>query len=260
MRLKDKVAVVVGGASGMGAAICQRFAEEGAAVAVCDIHNDNAKRLAQSIDPNGRRVCAFALDASDEQDVQHTFDAVVAQFGGLDIVVNSMGIFSAYRAEILPLSAWNEMMEVCLTGVFLSCREAARHMIPQRAGKIVNIASTAGWSGVPNSAHYTAAKHGVVGLTKALALDWGRYNIHVNCICPGATATPMYLSAMSEEMQQERSRRVPMGRPAKPEEQAEVALFLASPESNYLTGSIVTMDGGICAMSPATGSGVLRDE
>ncbi len=152
------------------------------------------------------------------------------------------------------------MIDINLTGMFYCCREVGKEMIKRRQGKIINISSSAGLAGVPYMSHYVASKHGVVGLTKALAVEWGKYNVNVNCICPGATMTPMLLNATTPKYREERIQRIPLHRLAEPDDQAKAALFLASPESDYLTGIVVCTDGGLSALAPSTSESALKGE
>ena len=155
------------------------------------------------------------------------------------------------------------MIDVNLTGTFLTCLAFGRQMVERRSGKIVNFGSTASLSGVPGMVHYTAAKHGVLGLTRALAVEWGKYNVYVNCICPGATTTPLMLGCTNQKWRSARQRRIPLGRLGSPEDQARVALFLASEMSSFVTGHNVPVDGGTLAgggwfFSPEAGRFVNR--
>ncbi len=257
VKLRDKIAIVTGGAGGMGACIARLFAQEGGAIVVADIDGKAADDVASQIGQAGGRSLAVELDVADEGQVQRLVETVSREFERIDILVNCVGTAEFALTEEITLQQWQRMLDVNLTGVFLCCREVGKALIAQKSGKIVNFASTGGLSGVPYMAHYTAAKHGIVGLTKALAVEWGKYEVHVNCICPGATATPMLLDNTTEEYRAERSRRVPLERLAKPEEQARVALFLASPESDYVNGAVLCVDGGMYAMSPATSAEAL---
>jgi len=257
MRLQNKIAIITGGASGMGACAAQLFAQEGAKVVIGDIDGQKANDVASRVEQAGGRCLAVELDVVDEQQVQRLVEVMLREFQRIDILINCVGVAEFAPTEQITLQQWRRVLDVNLTGVFLCCREVGKVMIGQKSGKIVNFASTGGLSGVPYMVHYTAAKHGIVGLTKALAVEWGKYNIHVNCICPGATATPMLIESTSEEYRAERSRRVPLQRLAKPEEQARVALFLASSESDYINGASICVDGGIYAMSPATSTEAL---
>ena len=252
MKLPDKVAIVTGGGSGMGEAISKLFADEGATVVVADRDAPAADRVVEEIRSAGHEATAAHVDVTDESQVCEMVRRTVAGNGGLDILVNCVGIAQFKPTLEVTLEDWRQQIDVNLTGVFLCCREAGKVMIPRRSGKIVNFGSTGGIMGVPAMAHYTAAKHGIVGLTRALAVEWGRHNIHVNCICPGATATQMLLSITTEEYRAKRSLRIPLQRLGKPEEQASTALFLASADSDYINGAAICTDGGVSAMSPGT--------
>ena len=260
MKLVGKVAVITGGASGMGQTIAPMFASEGARVAVADLNERAARDLAQSICGQGGQALPFAADVAEETQVAGLMSAVVREWGGLDILVNCAAVTEFKPAEEITAAQWHRMIDVDLGGVFFCCREAGRVMMERGAGKIVNFASTAGLAGVPYMAHYTAAKHGVVGLTRALAAEWGKYNINVNCICPGATLTPMLLDSTTEAYRAERIARTPLNRLATPADQARVAIFLASPEADYVTGNIICTDGGIYALAASTSEGALRGD
>lgn len=257
MRLRDKVAIVTGGATGMGEAIASLFAKEGAAVAIGDINIEGATNVASHLGQSGHNAQAFSVNVADEQQVSSLVTSVLKAFGKIDILVNCVGVTEFIACEDMSLDLWKLFIDVNLTGVFLCCREVGKTMISQRSGKIVNIASTVGLTGAPCLAHYTAAKHGVVGLTKALAVEWGKYNINVNCICPGATLTPM-LKSLGPKYREERTKRIPLGRLGKPIDQANTALFLACSDSDYLTGSIICVDGGVFAMAPGTSEDALQ--
>ena len=236
----------------MGACVVQLFAQEGANVVIGDVDGRKASDVASRVKQAGGHCQAVELDVVDEQQVQGLVGEVTRKFQRIDLLINCVGVAEFSPAEQISSQQWQRVLDVNLTGVFFCCREVGKVMIGQRSEKIVNFASTVGLSGGPYLAHYSAAKHGVVGLTRTLAVEWGKYNIHVNCICPGATATPMLIETTSEEYRAERSRRIPLQRLAKPEEQANVALFLASSESDYVNGALICVDGGVYAMSPAT--------
>ena len=257
MRLENKVAIIVGGASGMGASIATLFAREGAKVIVADIDKEKMEDTAKSVKDSGGSILTIAVDVVDQDQIRDMAETVIKEFDKIDILVNAVGTFEFSPAEDLSVEQWRRLFDINLTGVFVCCREVGKVMIRQKSGKIVNFASTAGLCAVPYSVHYTAAKHGVVGLTKALGVEWAKYNINVNCICPGATATAMLLESTSEEFRASRSKRIPLQRFGKPQEQAGVALFLASSDSDYVTGSVITVDGGVYAMASGTSEGAL---
>ena len=260
MKLLDKVAIVTGGASGMGEAIAVLFAEEGATVVIADNECERAAAVVSRIEHLGRNARAFCVDVVDEQQVRSLVDAVLEEFESIDILVNCAGVMATGPCEEITLEQWRHVIDIDLTGVFLCCREVGRAMIGQRAGKIINFGSTVALCGAPNLVHYTAAKHGVLGLTRALAVEWGKHNITVNCICPGGTLTPMTQAfSPTPDYWDERIRRIPLGRVAQPEDQARVALFLASSDSDYISGSTICVDGGVVAMAPGTPESALQD-
>lgn len=251
-RLQDQTVVIVGGASGMGAAMVPLFAAEGARVVIADLDGNAAANV-----PG--HTLALTVDVTDPASVRKLADCVHEQLGDTDALVNTVGLARFVPAEQISPDDWRETLDVNLSGVFLCCQAFGEHMIRRRAGKIVNFSSTAGQTGVPGMAHYTAAKHGVVGLTRALAVEWGKYNIRVNCICPGSTATPMLMSCTDEAWREERMARIPLQRLGLPEEQARTALFLISSDSDYVNGAVITTDGGVAAMASGTSAEALRD-
>ena len=243
----------------MGEAIALLFAEEGATVVIADIEHEKATALASSIQDSGREARAFRVDVVDEQQVRSLIDVVLGEFGKIDILVNCAAIMDSRPCEEMTVEQWGRVIDVDLTGIFLCCREVGKAMIDRRVGKIVNFGSTVALSGAPHMVHYTAAKHGVLGLTRALAVEWGKYNINVNCICPGGTLTPMtQTQSFGPEYWDERIRRIPLGRFGRPEDQARVALFLASSDSDYISGGTICVDGAVAAMAPSTPESALQ--
>ncbi len=257
MRLKDRVAIVTGSGSGMGEAVARLFSDEGARVLVADLNGRAANSVASQIGANAHPV---QVDITNESQVVAMVGEAVGAFGRVDILVNCAGMADFRKTEDTTLEMWQKVVDVNLTGTFLCCREAGRRMIEGGGGAIVNIASTSGISGTPYMAAYSAAKHGVVGLTRELATEWGKHNIRVNCICPGATETSMLLGTTTETYRAERRKRVPLGKLGQPSEQAQAMLFLASPESSYVNGAVLCVDGGVYAMSPATSEAALAGE
>src|SRR6266849_138143 len=257
MRLKDRVAIVTGSGSGMGEAVARLFSDEGARVLVADLNGRAANSVASQIGANAHPV---QVDITNESQVVAMVGEAVGAFGRVDILVNCAGMADFRKTEDTTLEMWQKVVDVNLTGTFLCCREAGRRMIEGGGGAIVNIASTSGISGTPYMAAYSAAKHGVVGLTRELATEWGKHNIRVNCICPGATETSMLLGTTTETYRAQRRKRVPLGKLGQPSEQAQAMLFLASPESSYVNGAVLCVDGGVYAMSPATSEAALAGE
>jgi NAD(P)-dependent dehydrogenase (short-subunit alcohol dehydrogenase family) len=262
MKLKDKVAVVAGGGSGMGETTARLFAQEGASVIVADLNEDAAEKVTASIIESlpGATVRHQKVDVTDEGSVEQLARFVAENFTAADILVNTFGIAEFTPMLDLTLDQWRRTTEVNLTGTFLTCRALGRQMVERRRGKIVNFGSTASLSAVPGMAHYTAAKHGVLGLTRTLAVEWGKYNIHVNCICPGATTTPLMVNCTTPQWREQRIKRIPLGKLACPENQARAALFLASDDSDYLTGAAIPTDGGVSATAAGTSDEALAAE
>ena len=230
-RLDGKVALITGGASGIGLACCQRLASEGATVVSLDLAGAD-----------------HGVDVRDEAAVAATLDAVVDGHGRLDIVVNSAGIAGGGPVHSVSLADWERVVGVNLTGTFIVSKHALRHMVEQRTGSIVNIASIEGIQGTEGGSSYNASKGGVVLLTKNMAIDYGRIGIRVNCICPGFIDTPLFHAVMgSEGMSQLRDRYRDLhvlGRFGRPEEIASAAAFLASDDASFVTGHSLVVDGG----------------
>jgi NAD(P)-dependent dehydrogenase (short-subunit alcohol dehydrogenase family) len=256
MKLANKVALITGAGSGMGRAGALLFALEGAKVAVVDIDQRAAAQTAREIETAGGKAIALGADVSKKEDAQAMVAATVDKLGVPDIVYNNAGIEgeSAFMAQ-LSEDAFDRVIAVNLRGVWLGMKHAIPYMIKAGGGSIVNTASIAAL--VPcNSAEYAASKAGVLALTKVAAQEYGPFNIRVNAICPGATATPMARrfaaanpggSAASDPRRLERMS--VLGRFGTPEEQAKAALFLASDDSSYATGSTFVIDGGWTSIS-----------
>ena len=252
-----RVAVVTGGGSGIGEAVAGLLAAAGARVWIADIDDGAAARVAGQVTEAGGVVYGRRVDVAHAESVQVFADEIIASDGRIDVLVNSAGVTEWSRFEDTSNTQWDRMLAVNLTGVFNACRLLGAPMIGQRSGKIINVASTLGIFGSPYLVSYTASKHGVVGLTRALAVEWAKHNIQINCICPGATGTPGWF-ATSAEYQSDRTRRIPLGRIATAADQARAILFLASRESDYLTGCILPVDGGVVALAPGTSEAAMR--
>ena len=243
--------MITGAASGIGLAASRKFAAEGAHVAIVDVQEQAAENAAAEISREGGRAFAVPGDVSSAETVEANVRAIIDRCGQIDILFNNAGLAMHRRAEDFTVNEWRRMISVNLDGIFYWASIVGREtMIPRQSGVIVNTASMAGLAGIPNDIAYVAAKHGVVGITKALAVEWGRYGIRVNCLCPGITETEMVRSVSEENpvLFSDRKRRVPMGRPATPEEQAESVLFMASDAASYINGLILNNDGGQLAL------------
>jgi 3-oxoacyl-[acyl-carrier protein] reductase len=246
--LKNKVALVTGAARGIGQAIADLLAANGARVIYSDIDFVEAKRAAQGTGAKG-----VLLDVTDEGQVEQTINAIVEEFGRLDIVVNNAGVntlTARVTIEQFPRSEWDRILNVDLNGVFLVSKAAARVMVAQGAGRIINIASIAGLVPLRLQCAFIAAKAGVVNLTKAMALELGPRGVLVNGIAPGSTLTDgtrkLFYGedGLFKDSVKQMLAHVPLGRPAEPSEIAYAALFLAAPEASYINGHILTVDGG----------------
>jgi NAD(P)-dependent dehydrogenase (short-subunit alcohol dehydrogenase family) len=252
--------IVTGGGSGMGREVSLLLARDGGAVAVCDLDEGAAATVAAQISREGGLGSAHQLDVTDGRAVATLASDLATRHERIAGLVNCAGLSELAAFETVDEAFWQRIMAVNLTGVFHTCREFGDVMRRSRTGSIVNIASTAGLFGVPQMVAYTAAKHGVVGLTRALAVEWAKYGVRVNCICPGATMTPMFLGVTTAGYREQRARRIPQGRFAEPGDQARAIRFLLSEEAGHITGAVLTVDGGVSAMAPATGEGALWAE
>lgn len=249
MRFKDKIVVITGAGSGMGRAAAKMFASDGATVAVNDLNPEAANATVDAIAKAGGRAYALPGDVASEEIAVASIKKVVSEFGRIDVLVNNAGISTIQPAT--EYAAWRKTMSINLDAPFFWSRAAAvESMIPNRSGAIVIVSSNAGFAAFPGDVGYIASKHGVTGLTKALAVEWAKHNIRVNCLCPGLTETAMIkqMEALDANRFVERRRRIPMGRIGKPEEQAAAMLYLASDEASYVTGLIMNNDGGQMAL------------
>ncbi len=256
MRLKDKVAIVTGGASGIGQAVAERFAREGAIAIIADLSVEGAEKAAEAIRAVGGRAAAYGVDVSDRDAVQDTMRRVVEDHGRIDVLVNNAGI-SRYR-PFLTMTAddWNKVLDVDLKGVFFCVQAAAPTMVAQKYGRIINISSALGTGATPHntagspggSAPYASAKAAVILMTKTLARELGPSNVTVNCVAPGTFLTAMSSSTRTPEEVTEhlahRAKTVVMGRVGTLEEIAAPILFFASDEAAYVTGQTLSVDGG----------------
>jgi NAD(P)-dependent dehydrogenase (short-subunit alcohol dehydrogenase family) len=243
--LQGKVAFVTGAGSGIGEAIARRLAASGARVAVTDLNEAAARRVAAEL-PNG--AMAWALDVSDDAAVGRVVDAIVERFGALDLAVNNagMGKYSGPLHEETP-EGWRATQSVNLDGAFYCMRHELRVMSAQRSGSIANIASILGVVGVANASAYVASKHALVGLTKAAALDYAKQNIRVNAVCPAFIETPALMNYSNEAARAVLAERHPIGRLGKSEEVAEFVAFLLSDRASFMTGGLHLVDGAYVA-------------
>jgi NAD(P)-dependent dehydrogenase (short-subunit alcohol dehydrogenase family) len=245
MRLENKVAIVTGGGRGIGRDIVLAYAKEGARVVVNDIDPATSEATAAEAEKSGTRCIGIAADVAKADDIGRLIAGAIAAFGRIDIIVNNAMKIVPGKLEELPEAAWDTTMNIGLKGAFLVSQAAARHMILQKSGAIVNIASVAGLFPYNWAGSYSVVKAGLIMLTKLQAMEWAPYGIRANAITPGYIRTPgteaMYADA---EIFEGRRKGVPMGRVGNGEDIAGPAVFLASDESRYTTGSVLGADGG----------------
>ena len=247
MKLDNRTAIVTGARRGIGRAIALALAGEGANVVVSDISQEDCEKVITEIEGLGRRGLALKCDVTSRTEVEDMVTRAVAEFGKLDILVNNAGIIAFKPFLELTDEDWDNIMNVNLKGQFLCARTVAKEMIKNKRGRIINIASiSSGGCGIafPLIAHYTASKGGVMALTEALALELTPQGINVNAICPGAVDTDMAKGVKESGQLEQVLLRIPRGRLGQPEDIANLAVFLASKESDYISGAAMVIDGG----------------
>jgi NAD(P)-dependent dehydrogenase (short-subunit alcohol dehydrogenase family) len=255
-RLQGKVALVTGAASGIGAATARLFAREGARVMLADIQDAPGRTVADQIAADGGIARYVHCDVATAEDVAGMVRAAVTAFGRLDILVNNAGLGRGGFVTELTEEDWDRVLDVDLKSVYLGCKYAIPEMRKTGGGAIVNTASVAGLRGSARLTAYSAAKAGVINLTRSIAAEAGQYGIRVNCVCPGIIRTPIWrtvidLPAESQDaVWQRMAARVLLGRVGLPEDVARAILFLASDDAAYITGAALVVDGGLTAADP----------
>lgn len=246
MRFQERAVLVTGGGSGIGRQVALAAAREGARVAIGDLDQERAETVAAEIRTQRGEAQAFRLDVTDPASVNAFVEAAETSLGRLDVLVNSAGIREIVSVLDLPLEEWQRIVAVNLTGTFLPSQAFARRLVAQgKTGQIVNLASTLGLMAAPNRAAYTASKHGVVGLTKEMALELGDRGIRVNAVAPGVIRTPLTERYFQDPAYSQAIRDIhALGRWGEPEEVARAILFLADEANGFMTGSVLTVDGG----------------
>ncbi len=248
MRLKDKVAIITGGADGIGKAFCLGYAREGAKLVIADINLPAANALADTLKKQGTDALAVKTDVSSVQDTEEMAKKTIERFGRIDVMVNNAAMYSRVKISRVPLyqispEEWDRVFAVNVRGVFLCCKAVLPQMMQQKSGKIINIASALALFGIPNTSHYIASKGAVVSLTRALAKEVGDYNINVNAIGPGSTLseerTEQTIAFRQKEVVARAFKRVEF-----PEDLVGTAIFLASADSDFITAQTIVVDGG----------------
>jgi len=255
--LQDQIAIVTGGAQGLGEAICHRLAREGAHVVVADLNLEGAERVAADImAQTDRRAIAVQVDVTDEAQVAALVDRAVQEFGRLDILVSNAGILIAEAVDEFPAGKWQAVINVNLFGYFLCAKHAARVMKAQRSGVIIQINSKSGKKGSYKNSAYAASKFGGIGLTQSIALELAEYNVRANAVCPGNLLdSPLWVNSLykqyakrwgitEEEVRQRYTAQVPMKRGCTYDDVCNVVVFLASDQASYLTGQAINVTGG----------------
>jgi len=248
VKLKDRAAVVTGGASGIGRAITQALAREGARVAVLDLDEGGARETAAAVERAGGSAAAHRVDVTDVGAVDGAIDAVAARWGGLHVLVNCAGWDKPMPFVETTPEFWDKIIAVNLRGPLACTRAALRHMIKADYGKIVTIASDAGRVGSTGEAVYSAAKGGLIAFTKTVAREVARHHINVNCVCPGPSDTPLFqkeFAAKSPKLAESLKRVIPWGRLGVPDDVAPAVVFLASDDAGFITGQTLSVSGGL---------------
>jgi 3-oxoacyl-[acyl-carrier protein] reductase len=247
MQMKNDVVIVTGAGRGIGTAIARRFAAEGARVVVADLDEASARRLADELCASGGEALAVAVDVAESQQIQRLIDTTLGRFGRLDVLVNNAGIGLNRPFLETSLEEWELQLRVNLTGTFLCGQAAARAMTRQGGGRIVNVASISGQRGGQGRAAYGAAKAGVILLTKVMAVELSPLGIRVNAVAPGPVDTDQSRATHTPSTRQAYYDRIPARRYGEREEVAAAVLFLASPDSSFVSGHVLNVDGGFNA-------------
>lgn len=245
LRLDGRVAIVTGASRGLGRAMALALAEAGADLALAARSKPDLEETARQVERLGRRALVLPTDVTVFAEVEALVGQTRERLGRLDILVNNSGVAQVKPLQEMTPAEWGRIVDTNLTGVFNGCRAAAPHFVAARSGKVVNIASVLGVVGLPGYAAYAASKGGVIALTKALAVEWARFNVQVNAIAPGWFVTDMNAHAFADEKIRERLLRdVPMRRTGRVEEIGPLVVYLASPASDFMTGQTIFLDGG----------------
>jgi len=245
--LEGKVAIVTGGASGIGRATAILFAREGAKVVIADYNPTGGQETLEMIKEEGGEATFIETDVSKPGDVERMVKETIKIYGGLDILFNNAGVGETANVAEASLDHWERVLAINLRGVFLGCKYAIPKMIENGGGSIINNASILAEVGFSEAAAYSASKHGVVGLTKTIALDYAGDGIRANTVCPGFIRTPMVMEGLDQQTREYIATLHPLARMGEPEEVAEAVLFLASERSSFITGTCLFVDGGYTA-------------
>lgn len=247
MRVKDKVIIVTGAGQGLGAAYARKLAEEGARVIVADVNEEKGRSVAEEITGKGHEALAIMTDVSWEESTRDLARSVMEKYGRVDVLINNAGIVSTIKlkaTEEITVEEWDQLMGVNLRGVFLCCKAVIPYMKAQKRGKIINISSSTVFKGKPHYIHYVTSKAGIIGFTRALAKELGEYNIRVNCVAPGYLKTEISRETTSIERQKAILNNQCVKRFGEPADILGLILYLASEESDFMSGQTLNIDGG----------------
>lgn len=252
-RLQGKVAIVTGGGAGMGRAVVEAYAREGAAVVIAEMNVDRGAESAAAVHAAGGEAIFVPTDVANSENVAALVDKTVVQYGRVDVLYNNAGVQMTghdARAHELSEAVWARTLAVNLHGPWLTSKNVIPHMLRHGGGSIIHVGSPTGWLGcAPGYTAYSSSKGGLIGLTRIMAIDYGRDNIRVNLLVPGTTETPLIEGILVQDGMRQRLREaIPLGRIGDPEDMTGLAIFLASDESRFCTGGIFTIDGGQSAM------------
>jgi len=244
MKLEGKVALITGGARGIGQAIAMAFANQGADIVVADVNLEVAQKTASEIEVLGRKALALEVDVTNYEKVEEGINKILDKFGKVDILVNNAGITKDNLILRMSQAEWDAVINVNLKGTFNCIRAVCKPMVKQRSGRIISIASIIGLMGNPGQANYAASKAGIIALTKTVAKELASRNINANAVAPGFIQTEM-TAKLPEDLKNKMLAAIPLGKLGTPQDIAKVCLFLASDESSYITGQTITVDGGM---------------
>ena len=244
-RLKDKVCIVTGAASGMGEAEAIAYAEQGAKLIIADLNIEQAQSVAEKINKMGNQAFAFQVDITQKSQLENLVNFTLEKFERIDVLLNNAGIFDKYVASLETTEQlWDLIFNINVKSIFNLSNLVLPHMIKQKSGAIINVGSVAGLVAKMGGASYTASKHAVLGYTKHLAAEYGKYGIKINAICPGTIRTPM----TAEMLKTRPTDKIPLDRFGDSQEVADLAVFLASDEAKFMSGACITVDGGYTAV------------
>ena len=246
--LNDRVILITGAAGGLGQAMAVGLAEYGAQIALADLRLENINDVLAQIDNLGKKAAAYKVDITDRNNITEMVEKVHKDFGRIDVLINSAGVNNRKRIEDYTEQEWDNIVDINLKGTFLCCQAVGKIMLNQGKGKIINMASVSSTLGHPHHGPYAASKGGVALLTKVMAVEWAKRGINVNAIAPAYVRTSLTADYLSKGDNYKRiSDTIPMGRLGEPEDIVGAAVYLASDASNFVTGHLLTVDGGRCA-------------